>query len=328
MPDSRLTTAIDSGTLALPEGEILVFRPAAGADLTALPRERTRIRHGFRPDIDWWEGQGYTVETASEGRGADVAVVYLPRSKPLARALVAEAARTAPLVIVDGQKTDGVDSLFREMRARLGDLTSITRAHGRLFWFDPAKVDLSDWEAPAPAAVEGGFVTQWGTFSSDGPDRGSQLLAQALPKKLPGRMADLGAGWGYLSAAVLARDGVKNIALVEAEQLSLDCARRNIDDPRATFHWADVTRFKPDGVYDGIVCNPPFHTGRAADPSLGRAFIAAAARMLTPSGQLWMVANRHLPYEAALRETFRNVDEIGGDPAFKIFHAARPLKAR
>jgi 16S rRNA (guanine1207-N2)-methyltransferase len=202
----------------------------------------------------------------------------------------------------------------------------VTRAHGRLFWFASEAVDLSDWQAPAPSEVEGGFVTQWGAFSSDGPDRGSQLLVAALPKKLPARMADLGAGWGYLARAVLEREGVKSLDLVEAEKLALDCARRNVTDPRAAFHWADATRFRPDHLYDGIVSNPPFHVGRAADPALGRAFIAAAARMLAPSGQLWMVANRHLPYEAALRDSFRHVEEIGGDGAFKLFHAVRPLK--
>jgi 16S rRNA (guanine1207-N2)-methyltransferase len=37
-----------------------------------------------------------------------------------------------------------------------------------------------------------------------------------------------------------------------------------------------------------------------------------------------MVANRHLPYEATLNECFRNVDMIGGNGAFKVFHANRP----
>ena len=323
MADARLTTAIESGTLVLPEGAILALRPAAGTDISALPKDRTRIAHGFRPDIDAWEAQGWSV---AEPAPASAVVVFLPRSKPLARAMVAQAATLAPMVIVDGQKTDGVDSLWREMRTRVNDLPCVTRAHGRLFWFASEAVDLSDWQAPAPAEVEGGFVTQWGAFSSDGPDRGSQLLVAALPKKLPSRMADLGAGWGYLARAVLEREGVKSLDLVEAEKLALDCARRNVTDPRAAFHWADATRFKPDHLYDGIVSNPPFHVGRAADPALGRAFIAAAARMLAPSGQLWMVANRHLPYEAALRDSFRHVEEIGGDGAFKLFHAVRPLK--
>ncbi len=328
MPDARLTTALETEALSLPDGDILVLRPSAGADLSALPKDRVRIRHGFRPDIDWWTAQGYQVETGTDTAPAAVAIVQVPRSKQLARAMVADAARVAPLVVVNGQKTDGVDSLFRELRGRIGEIASITRAHGRLFWFDASGLDLTDWTAPDPAPVEGGFVTQWGTFSADGPDRGSMLLAEALPKKLPARIADLGAGWGYLSRAVLARDGVARVDLIEAEQLALDCARRNITDPRAGFHWADATTFAPDRNYDGIVCNPPFHTGRATDPALGRAFIAAAARMLTTSGQLWLVANRHLPYEAMLRETFREVEEIGGDKAFKLLHAIRPQRPR
>jgi 16S rRNA (guanine1207-N2)-methyltransferase len=74
--------------------------------------------------------------------------------------------------------------------------------------------------------------------------------------------------------------------------------------------------------------NPPFHAGRAADPGLGRAMIEAAARALSPQGQLWLVANRHLPYEAALAELFRQVEEIGGDGGFKLLRAGLPLKAR
>lgn len=34
-----------------------------------------------------------------------------------------------------------------------------------------------------------------------------------------------------------------------------------------------------------------------------------------------MVANRHLPYEQALREHFGDVAEIGGDTRFKILTA-------
>jgi 16S rRNA (guanine1207-N2)-methyltransferase len=48
--------------------------------------------------------------------------------------------------------------------------------------------------------------------------------------------------------------------------------------------------------------------------------------MLASHGKLWMVANRHLPYEQALRESFRNVDEVAGNGAFKVFHATRPLR--
>jgi 16S rRNA (guanine1207-N2)-methyltransferase len=78
---------------------------------------------------------------------------------------------------------------------------------------------------------------------------------------------------------------------------------------------------------DLVVMNPPFHQGRAAQPALGVAFIQAAAAMLAPSGSLWMVANRHLPYEGALAAAFREVEEVGGTPAFKLFRATGPKVA-
>jgi 16S rRNA (guanine1207-N2)-methyltransferase len=82
----------------------------------------------------------------------------------------------------------------------------------------------------------------------------------------------------------------------------------------------------PGLALDVIVMNPPFHQGRAASPQLGAAFIAAAAQMLKPSGQLWMVANRHLPYEPALAAAFKTHSELPGTPGFKLFHAEGPLR--
>jgi 16S rRNA (guanine1207-N2)-methyltransferase len=298
MTSSRLSTALLDGLVTLPEGEIVVLRPPALADLAALPRERVRVLHGYRPDRDAWEQAGYAM-TDQVGPVA-VAVVCVPRSKALARGMIATAAAQARLVIVDGQKTDGIDSLFRDVRARLGDVPSLTKAHGRLFWFAGTEA-FADWAIGAPSPGPEGFVTTAGVFSEGAVDTGSALLAAALPARLPARLADPGAGWGYLSAAALRREGVQSIDLIEAEQLALDCARINITDP-------------------------PFHVGRGAEASLGRAFIQAAARMLTPGGQLWMVANRHLPYEATLNERFKVVTELGSGAGFKLYHAMRPRR--
>jgi 16S rRNA (guanine1207-N2)-methyltransferase len=153
-------------------------------------------------------------------------------------------------------------------------------------------------------------------------------LADALPEKLGKQVADLGAGWGFLSAHVATHEGVEAIHLVEAGHMALECARRNVTDPRAHFHWADATAWQAPGKMDAIVMNPPFHSARAADPALGQAFVAAAARLLAPNGQLWMVANRHLPYEVTLQSYFVKSMEIGSDNRFKLFHASRPLRKR
>ena len=61
--------------------------------------------------------------------------------------------------------------------------------------------------------------------------------------------------------------------------------------------------------------NPPFHDGGTEDQALGQAFIRRAAEALRPGGTLWLVANRHLPYEATLSAAFKTVDAEGRRPA-------------
>jgi 16S rRNA (guanine1207-N2)-methyltransferase len=116
--------------------------------------------------------------------------------------------------------------------------------------------------------------------------------------------------------------------VIEADAAALDCARQNITDARAQFHWADVAQFRPARLWDAVVMNPPFHTGRDADISLGIAFLRAAAGMLLPDGTLWLVANRHLPYDRTLPTLFRQVEDIGGDAAFRLTRASHPIRAR
>jgi len=324
-----MTLALETGAVVLPETrQIAVYRPRLGDDLSDLPKDRVLVVQGFKPDHDGFAAQGYRVAVAEAGTCA-AAIVCLPRAKAEARALLAAAAASVVpggLVIVDGQKTDGIEAVHKDLRARFTTSEALSKAHGKLFTF-PAGPGLEDWAA-VPMTVEGGFQTLPGVFSADGPDRGSMLLAAALPAKLAARVVDLGAGWGYLSRAILARDGVQELHLVEAEAQALDCARVNITDDRARFHWADATTFKPARSVDTVVCNPPFHTTRDADPALGMGFVQAAARMLQPGGVLWLVANRHLPYDRILAAAFRDVDDVGGDAAFRVIRAARPEKPR
>jgi 16S rRNA (guanine1207-N2)-methyltransferase len=320
-----LSLALDTGALSLPAtGPIAVYRPRIGDDLSALPADRVVVLTGFKPDHDHFAKAG-AVDLSPPYAAA---LVCLPRSREAARALVARAATEVSaggVIVVDGQKTDGIDTALKDLRGRVQLSESLSKAHGKLASFT-AGPDLSDWLAK-PAMVDG-FQTLPGIFSADGPDRGSVLLAAALPQKLGGKVADLGAGWGYLAAAILTRPGVKRLDLVEAEADALDCARVNVTDARARFHWADATGWRPDSLLDAVVMNPPFHLGRDADPALGAAFIRAARRMLAPDGSLWLVANRHLPYDAVLTECFLHQEEVAGDGGFRVIHAARPRRAK
>ena len=69
--------ALQSGALVLPEqGDIVVLRPRAGDDLSALPQGRVVVKTGFKPDHDYFAAQGYRME--GSGR---VAIVCVPRAK-------------------------------------------------------------------------------------------------------------------------------------------------------------------------------------------------------------------------------------------------------
>ncbi|WP_137701343.1 class I SAM-dependent methyltransferase [Marimonas lutisalis] len=329
MSDPRLAQFLEDGWYDLPEeGVIAVFGAVTSTALAALPKDRVQVISRLKPDYDDLAAAGFAVAVAPPGSAA-VSVVFLPRAKAQARAQLAQAMALSGVVIVDGQKTDGVDSLLREMKKRAECSAAFSKAHGKTFVARGKAGDFADWmQAGEPREIEGGFETCAGVFSADGIDPASALLAGALPARLGAHVADLGAGWGYLARRILTHEGVETLDLVEADHAALDCARRNVADARARFHWADATRWMPDAPVDAVVMNPPFHEGRKGVPELGQQFIAAAARMLAPGGRLWMVANRHLPYEKALHAHFREVEEIGGDTRFKLFRAARPSRTR
>ncbi|MEM6439228.1 MAG: methyltransferase [Pseudomonadota bacterium] len=295
---------------------------------------------GFRPWHDALASEGHDVspQIASHAPARPVAMLALTRARAETRALFAQAwALTAPggHVLVAGAKTDGIESLQKDLRALGLDPVARPGGHGRALTVvraDPTPPALGAWREaaePAPrAALPSGApaVTAAGIFSWDGADPGSALLAEALPP-LQGVVADLGAGWGFLAAAALASEAVARIDLIEAEHAALTCARANLDDARATFHWADARSPRlAEGGHDAVICNPPFHEARAAEPALGDAFIASAARLLKPSGALWLVANRHLPYARALDARFAQVEELAGDRRYRIVRAARPRR--
>ncbi|MCT4578287.1 class I SAM-dependent methyltransferase [Donghicola sp.] len=327
MENIRLSLALEAG-LTLPEdGPIAVFRPRGDTPLDPLPRDRVEAIQSFAPDHAMLTARGYRAVTAETGPYA-LSIVCLPRAKDEARDLIARAMAATPngTVVIDGGKTDGIESVLKDVRKRADVHGPISKAHGKIFWC-AASDAFADWRK-APSKNADGYLTAPGVFSADKVDRASQLLVNTLPKKLGRRVTDLGAGWGYISANILDREGLESLHLVEAEATALDCARETVNDDRVRFHWADVTRWHHPENMDAVVMNPPFHTSRDADPAIGQAFIRAAHGMLAQNGKLWVVANRHLPYESTLGEFFAEVSEIAGDRSFKVLEAVRPRRSR
>jgi 16S rRNA (guanine1207-N2)-methyltransferase len=333
----RLALAFETGALALPdEGTVVVLRAEPSRLFAWLPAERLRCEQTFRPTYDALEAAGVPVSTEAGGP-ATMAVVVLTRSRAeslgnIARAL--DILAPGGTLVVTGGKTEGADAVAKQVAALIGLSGTYVKAHGRVFWLtrpDALPSDFARWaDDAAPGPNADGFVTAPGMFSPDHADPGSRRLAALLPRRLSGRVADLGAGWGWLAHATLAAcPDITALDLHEAEAHALDAARLNVTDPRAAFHWTDVARLGADaGRYDAVIANPPFHQGRAAEPALGAAFIAAAARVLKPNGRLLLVANRQLPYEAPLAGAFRRVERLAEDASYKVYLAERPQRTR
>ncbi|MCD7099275.1 class I SAM-dependent methyltransferase [Stenotrophomonas sp. MMGLT7] len=268
----------------------------------------------------------------------ELVLVLPPRQREEARALFARAlALVAPggIVVACQANNEGARSGEGDLQQLAGLGGKLTKNHCRVYWTAPQAGGhdaalLARWrtlDAPRPI-LDGRFLSRPGIFAWDRLDPASQLLAGQLPATLAGRGADLGAGYGYLSAHVLAHcPEVTALDLYEAEARALALARRNLEpvagDVALDYRWHDVTAGIDPG-YDFIVSNPPFHTPARADrPDIGQRFIAVAAQALRPGGQLWLVANRHLPYEQVLNDSFGQVRVAAERDGFKVIAATR-----
>ena len=262
-------------------------------------------------------------------------LLRLPHQRDLSRAsLVNALQRLAPGgVLVASQANDaGARSAGVDLGQLAAPVQSASKYHCRVFWagpdarrLDPA-LEQAWLAAAAPRPIpDTPWLGQPGVFARDRIDVGSALLAEHLPADLAGAAADLGAGWGWLSTVLLARcHGITSMDLFEADADALALARVNLaqlpSPATRRFHWHDVAAGVPGG-FDVIVSNPPFHAAGEEDRELGRAFIAAAARAIRPGGRFWLVANRHLPYEAELAAGFAQVREVAQAGGFKVIEA-------
>lgn len=331
-----LMLPFDEGLLDWPADGVLFLRASHGVALHRRPG--LVCEQGFRPEADALEAAGFAVDGHDPARRYAVVLVLPPRQREEARALFAHAlARTVPggRVVACVPNNAGARSAEAGLAALAGPVAHLGKHKCRVFWtaplHGPVDAELARaWaalDAPRPIG-DGRFISRPGVFAWDRIDAASRLLAAQLPAGLAGDAADLGAGFGYLSAELLERcPGIRTLDVIEAEARALELARTNLERYAAhaelRFHWLDVTRGLP-GRYDVIVSNPPFHAqGRADRPDLGRRFIEVAADALRPGGRLWLVANRHLPYESALTSGFAQVRTVAQEGGFKVIEGVR-----
>ncbi|RZJ04064.1 MAG: class I SAM-dependent methyltransferase [Brevundimonas sp.] len=268
------------------------------------------------------------LESVAEG-SADVIMIYAPPGvleRRYTLALALRALKVGGRLDVMAPKDKGGSRLKKELESFGVEVGESAKAHHRrCVVIKPAVLTGLDEavEAGAPRVVPG--LEAWsqpGVFAWDRVDAGSALLASRLPA-LKGAGADLGCGYGALSTVALRNAAVTSLRLIDLDRRAIDAAQRNVADPRAAFEWTDVRTLEASGELDFIITNPPFHDGGTEDKRLGQAFIQKAAALLHKGGTMWLVANRHLPYEADLNAAFKRVQMIADSGGYKLFEAIK-----
>lgn len=338
-----LLLPLASGTLAWPaQPRALFLHARAGWPLRQTATPGLVVQQDYKPDADALQADGHALASDDDG-GYPLVLLLPPRQREAMRALFAQAfdrCADGGVVVASIANDAGAKSGEADFKKLAGLDGTQSKHHCRVFWArkDAARMDralLEAWRTlDAPRFVEdaalpqGRFLTRPGVFAWNRVDPASRLLAAQLPQDLAGQGADLGAGWGYLSIEILRRNaGVRALDLYEADARALALARDNLApfSAQATlgFHWHDATAGLPQD-YDFIVTNPPFHAHDRADrPELGQRFIEVAAQALRPGGRLYLVANRHLPYEAALSAQFGGIRVLAQQSGFKVVEAVK-----
>lgn len=325
-------------------GRKLVFlRAQYGATLAPIPTiHEWLLEQSFAPYANRLREGGFTVQPQLEiaAQSAD-AVLYL--ATRFAEEVQSELARSWEMLkpggwlVTAGHNDLGGKRLEKLLKQLPGDPQSISKYHCRAVAIrkseavpdEAVRARLAQWQrAGMPHTVPGTPLQAVpGMFSWRKVDRGSELLAQHLPSRLAGRGADIASGWGYLSHAILTRcEGVTSITLYEAEKRALDMAAQNLQSAPLPMEyiWADAARpLESDAPFDWAVMNPPAHDLTKSTPDVSVAILVSAACALKKGGSLWLVANRHLPYEHTLAEYFTSFRKVAETGEFKVIEAVR-----
>jgi 16S rRNA (guanine1207-N2)-methyltransferase len=320
----------------LESAERMTFLRAQPHEAFSPLRPKMLCQQAYKPRASALQAGGYKMGEAEAGT-QDVVLLLPERQKEQTLASLAhglDLLKPGGTLVVSLHNDWGAKRFQKALAEVAGPVEMLSKHHCRVFWaqkpeiFGAHEALLAEWRQHGQLrrVLDGNYWSKPGFFSWDRVDEGSALLVKHLPDSLHGSVADLGAGWGYLSEQLLLKcQDVTALDCYEADQDALEAIRRNLGllpvKVRPRLLWHDVTTGIDRQHYDAIITNPPFHEGRAADPHLGGKFIAAAAAGLRSQGQLWLVANRHLPYEQLLEEAFDHHHTVVEDGVYKVMHA-------
>lgn len=163
-----------------------------------------------------------------------------------------------------------------------------------------------------------------GCFSSNRLDPGARVLLETLSQWPDAdQLLDLGCGNGVLALSYLQSHPEAQATLVDESRQAVHSAARSAQanglENRVRclhHHGIEGLDLRPIPL---ILCNPPFHQANTLTEDIALHLFREARQALTPKGELWVVANRHLPYFHPLKRLFSQVDCPSSHPKFVVY---------
>lgn len=165
-------------------------------------------------------------------------------------------------------------------------------------------------------------------FCREGLDIGTRVLIPYL-KHNPHiqKVADLGCGNGIMGIIWAMNNPEAELVLIDESYMAIASAKENwqrIFSGRAVvINVSDGLIEQQNESLDCVLCNPPFHQQQVIGDYIARRMFKQAHNSLKPTGELWVVANRHLNYFQLLKKCFKEVKTINQTNKFIIVKAIK-----
>ena len=166
-------------------------------------------------------------------------------------------------------------------------------------------------------------------FSSSRLDLGSRFFLQHLPRiDGPSRIIDLGCGNGVVGLMAAHKNPQAELVFVDESYMAVASARTNFS---AAFGKTRKAEFRVNDGLDGmqadsadlVLLNPPFHQQHAVGDATAWRMFRQSRNCLIRGGELRIIGNRHLAYQAKLQRLFGNCRLVASNSKFVICSAVK-----
>ncbi|WLD57344.1 methyltransferase [Salinispirillum sp. LH 10-3-1] len=338
---------------ATPKAPLLLVNDAFGALGVALHARQPTLWYDSAVEADALEGNlrrnnlpdlVRVPQTELPPNSAAQVVLKLPRSSALLDWQLAQLNQHLPVgtpILLAGMLKHVTPADQKVMQARLGNLQASRIVRKARYW-QAETTDATDLPTTQPLVIDDFQLTLHnhpGVFSPRRLDPGAACLLQHLTlldiADLPAqpRVIDLCCGNGVLGLAWLRLHPETQMTFCDASAAAISSVQASAQHNLGAEHqWFVVLR---DGLQhadpesaDLILCNPPFHQSDTVTTDVAQALFHQARGVLTATGSMVVVANRHLGYHQLMKSYFRSVTTLSSDKRFVVLLAKepRPLK--